>query len=261
MKIKSVRLALLRFREGSKKIAADRDIERALAALKKYPELDPVLDAQKPLDALVNAAVSAVRIPDSAQQKFETLGNEWRTSPASQQFSFRNPAILSVVVSFLILAFLGTWLYLSRSQTYPGATEVEAVLDAERNADTVPMEHVVTDIGSLGDWFTMKSFDGYFVPSGFEGMKTAGARVFSFQGQHIAMVTISQSKWGLLVFPANPFGIQIEPAGVWKIEKTEEETFAVQVLNDMCFIVFPRDKKSAAALPDFIRQLSEAKKL
>ncbi|MEO6053467.1 MAG: hypothetical protein ABIP97_05590 [Chthoniobacterales bacterium] len=244
MKLRTVKSILLRYRAGSKKIAEERDMERALIIAHSHPELEQIVSNQGPFDGLFHSAIAGIEVSDTTRQKFEEVSQVLNSKQHTQQFSFRNPALLSVLVSLLVLAFIGTWLYLSRSQTFPGAEEVEAILKMEKNSNIEQFDPVVTDAASLGDWFTMKGFDGYFVPPGLGPMQTAGAKIFRYEGQQVATVAIPEGKYFFIVFPATPLGVEIDPAGTWKIHDTEEGKLAVQVVNGMCFMVFSMDEKN-----------------
>ncbi|MEO8205579.1 MAG: hypothetical protein ABI615_05315 [Chthoniobacterales bacterium] len=252
MKPKAAKLVLLRYRNGSK-FSSDREMQNALECAHSHPELKQMVSSQQPFDARFHSAIAQIEIQDAMRQKFEGVAQEWGSKRHVQQFSFRNPAILSILVAFLVLAFLGMWLYLDRSQTFPGAAEVEGILKTGKNASIDQFEPVVTDAAALGDWFTMKGFDGYYVPNGLAHMQTAGAKISTYEGHPVATVAIPDGKYFFLVFPANPFGIQIDPAGSWKIQESEEGKFAAQVANGMCFLVFSMDENTDVA--SLIRKL------
>jgi hypothetical protein len=219
-------------------------VQKALKAIERSPELKAELDGQAALDARARGILGAVEIPFEVE---ESLAAKVSALPAGR-FNPRDPAIFAAAVGFLLLVLVLTWNFLGRPAAFPpDAVEIaERVLEIEDE----PLDRVGEPAGEVEDWFVMKGFDGFKVPEHLAAHLAESGGILKIENQPVAVVTIPQRNARFIVFPAEPFGIDL-PEGEWRTAPIDERyAAAIREEGGMCFMILRRG--SLASVRDLI---------
>jgi hypothetical protein len=219
-------------------------VQKALKAIVRSPELKAEFDEQIALDARSRKILGGVEMPSEVE---EMLSSKVASLPV-RRFNPRDPAIFAAATGFLLLVLILTWNFLGRPAAFPpDAAEIaEKVLEIEDE----PFETVGEPAGEVEDWFLMKGFDGFKVPQHLAAHLAESGGILKIENQPIAAVTIPQLHSRFLVFPAEPFGIDL-PEGEWRTSPIDER-YAAAIREDggMCFMILRRG--SLASVQDLI---------
>jgi len=206
-------------------------MQSALKALGKSPELQADYEKQSRIDANLRTVFKDAEVPDDALSGF---ASQVLAIP-TRHFNPRDPAIISVIIGFVLLIIVLTWDFLGRPASFPpdGLEVAEAILEAENSAPqmvSVPAEE-------LEDWFVLKGFDGFRTPACLLGGKVDSAAILEFEKQPLAVVGLPALKAQLAVFSAAPWNIVI-PDGEWRTAQIDPEyAVALSREKDMCFLI------------------------
>lgn len=206
-------------------------MQSALKALAKSPELQADYEKQSLIDASLRAAFKDTEVPDEALGGFAAQVQAIPT----RHFNPRDPAIISVIIGFVLLIFVLTWDFLGRPAAFPpdGLEVAEAVLNAENSA----FQEVAVPPEELEDWFVLKGFDGFRTPGFLLGGKVDSAGILEFEKQQLAVVGLPALKAQLAVFSAAPWNIVV-PEGEWRTAQIDPEyAVALSREKDMCFLI------------------------
>ena len=206
-------------------------MQSALKALAKSPELQADYEKQSQIDASLRAAFKDTEVPDEALGGFAAQVQAIPT----RHFNPRDPAIISVIIGFVLLIFVLTWDFLGRPASFPpdGLEVAEAILSAENSA----FQEVAVPPEELEDWFVLKGFDGFKTPPFLLGGKVDSAGILEFEKQPLAVVGLPALKAQLAVFSAAPWNIVI-PDGEWRTAQIDPEyAVALSREKDMCFLI------------------------
>lgn len=223
---------------------APPQVQKALKALARSPELKAEFDQQSSLDARGRKILGDARIPFEVE---ESLAAKVSALP-STRFNPRDPAIFAAVIGFLLLVLVLTWNFLGRPAAFPpDASEIaERVLEIEDE----PLDPVGEPAGEVEDWFLMKGFDGFKVPEHLAANLAESGGILKIENQPVAVVTIPQRNARFLVFPAEPFGIDL-PEGEWRTAAIDEQhAAAIREEGGMCFMILRRG--SLASVQDLV---------
>ena len=206
-------------------------MQSALKSLGKSPELQADYEKQSRIDSSLRTAFKDAEVPDDALSGF---ASQVAAIP-TRHFNPRDPAIISVIIGFVLLIFVLTWDFLGRPASFPpdGLEVAEAILDAENSA----FQQVSVPAEELEDWFVLKGFDGFKTPPFLLGGKVDSAAILEFEKQPLAVVGLPALKAQLAVFSATPWNIVI-PDGEWRTAQIDPE-YAVALSREkgMCFLV------------------------
>jgi hypothetical protein len=206
-------------------------MQSALKAIGKSPELQADYEKQSRIDASLRTAFKDAEVPDEALNGF---ASQVAAIP-TRHFNPRDPAIISVIIGFVLLIFVLTWDFLGRPASFPpdGLEVAEAILDAENSA----FQEVTVPPEELEDWFVLKGFDGFKTPPFLLGSNVDSAGILEFGKQPLAVVGLPSMKAQLAVFSAAPWNIVI-PDGEWRTAQINPE-YAGALSRDkgMCFLI------------------------
>jgi hypothetical protein len=206
-------------------------MQSALKALAKSPELQAEYENQSRIDANLCAAFKDIEVPEESLSRFAAQVQ----SIPTRHFNPRDPAIVSVIIGFVLLIFVLTWDFLGRPAAFPpdGLEIAEAILNAENPA----FQEVAVPPEELEDWFVLKGFDGFRTPPFLLGGKVDSAAILEFEKQPLAVVGLPVLKAQLAVFSAAPWNIII-PEGEWRTAQVNPEyAVALSREKDMCFLI------------------------
>jgi hypothetical protein len=219
-------------------------IQKALKALACSPELKAEYDQQASLDARGRRILGKVEIPFEAD---EMLSSQVAALPV-RRFNPYDPAIFAAVIGFLLLVLVLTWNFLGRPAAFPpDAVEIaERVLEIEDE----PFEPIGEPAGEVEDWFVLKGFDGFKVPEHLATHLAETGGILKIENQPVAVVTIPQRNVRFVVFPAEPFGIDL-PEYEWRTAPIDERhAAAIREEGGMCFMILRRG--SLASVQDLV---------
>lgn len=223
-------------------------VQKALKAIVRSPELKAEFDQQIALDARSRKIIDEVEMPPEVE---EMLSSKIAALPV-RRFNPRDPAIFAAAMGFFLLVLILTWNLLGRPAAFPpDAAEIaERVLEIEDE----PFEKVGEPAGEVEDWFLMKGFDGFKVPEHLATHLAESGGILKIENQPVAVVTIPFLNARFLVFPAEPFGIDL-PAGEWRTAPIDERyAAAIREEGGMCFMILRRG--SLASVQDLIGTLA-----
>jgi len=206
-------------------------MQSALKALGKSPELQADYEKQSRIDASLRGAFKDAEVPDEALSGFASQVSAIPT----RHFNPRDPAIISVIIGFVLVVFVLTWDFLGRPASFPpdGLEVAEAILESENSA----FQLVSVPAEELEDWFVLKGFDGFRTPDFLLGGKVDSAGILEFEKQPLAVVGLPALKAQLAVFSAAPWNIVI-PDGEWRTAQIDPEyAVALSREKDMCFLI------------------------
>ncbi|MEI8294133.1 MAG: hypothetical protein WCG66_09115 [bacterium] len=213
-------------------------MQNALKVLAKSPDLQADYEKQSLIDSRLRAAFKDAEVPDEALNRFAT---EVAAIP-TRHFNPRDPAIISVIIGFVLLVFVLTWDFLGRPASFPpdGLEIAEAILNAENSA----FQQVSVPVEELEDWFVLKGFDGFRTPGFLRGGKVDSAGVLEFEKQPLAVVGLPDLKAQLAVFNAAQWNI-VMPEGEWRTAPIDSEyAVALSREKEMCFLVVFQGKEA-----------------
>ncbi len=222
-------------------------VAKAVAAAGESPELA----AQAEADALLYADVGFLEVPAPVLELVPAAPER----PRLRVLLFQ-PAVLAIVLATLVV--LGTVIYIvqARSADFPGRETAEEIV--EHSGTEVEYEpFAATPAGDLDDWFVLKGFAGFGVPSELEKARAVGGRLFRYNGLAIAEVELAASNARLLVFHlADLKKTSFNPGTSWRF--FQEDDWAVGATRDDdngYLLLFEGD---AAAMPRFFEAIRKA---
>ena len=217
------------------KVAADSDI------------LSSEYQAQVEIDKRVHASIKGLRIPEDV---LSSLGNRVASIPP-RRFNPRDPAMVAVLIGFLLLVTVLTWNFLGRPAAFP--SDAIEIAEEVLTFDERPFEAVNLPAGSLEDWFVLKGFDGFDVPTPLEKYNAEDAAILKIDTQSVAAITVPEQNSQFISFNAHPHEITIFPEGSWRyLQLDTENALALRRDADMCFMVIRRG--SLAELKRFLEK-------
>jgi hypothetical protein len=206
-------------------------MQSALKALEKSPELQADYENQSRIDSILRLAFKDAEVPNDAIGGF---ASQVAAIP-TRHFNPRDPAIISVIIGFVLLVFVLTWDFLGRPASFPpdGLEVAESILEAENSA----FQEVSVPAEELEDWFVLKGFDGFRIPASLLGKKVDSAAILQFEKQPLAVVGFPALNAQLAVFSAAPWNIVI-PEGEWRTAQINRD-YAVALSREkgICFLI------------------------
>jgi hypothetical protein len=213
------------------------DVQKALTVIGDSPELNEEFKRQIAIDKQIQGIFEKVDVPDDAMQK---LASKIDGIPA-RRFNPRDPAMISVLIGFLLLIAVLTWNFLGRPAAFPA----DAIGLAEEilKSDDQTLELVGQPAGSLEDWFVLKGFDGFKVPARLAKYQVSEAAIVKIDSHPVAIVTVPDQNAQFVAFSANSLGIEITPYGTWRMTQLDMEySIGIREEKGMCFMVIRRGK-------------------
>lgn len=159
----------------------------------------------------------------------------------------RNPTLLAVALAGLLIVGVLVWQLMGRVGTFPEeALKVAKTAEFGRPDLFDPVE---AKAGALEDWFMLKGFENFRVPSGFEDFEIVGVRIFRMENEPVAVAAAVENHMFFYVFRGAPLGIHVLPEKTWRITSSDRLVMAIREENDRCFmIVFRGTKEEMKAL-------------
>ncbi len=214
----------------------DPRLKKALQAAQKDPELRAAWDTQVKFDRRVADGLRAIAPPPSLMAAATNVESHLshRTVPT---MSLRDPAILSVVIAFVLLVGLGIWLVFGKMSSFPGASETWEIVSMGDSAPADRLEPITLKLDVLDDWFAMKGMDQFWAPTELGNLDVVGARLFYFADIPVAMGVGDQPLVSFYAFNGTRLGISVPTDGKWKLVTRDRKAIAVTGQGDMVFVI------------------------
>jgi hypothetical protein len=227
--------------------AEDRKpIAKAVRAARENPELL----AQIKADGQWHQAIENLPLPEALAE----LNLVEPPKPGLRAVA-RHPAMLSIALALLVVVGSVSHLMINRMSDFTGKETIENLVDEAATLTGSEFEPISpTKAGELDDWFVMKGFEGFSVPSQFQKAKAVGCRILKHDGAAVAQVALDQRNAMLFVFRVADMKIQAEGAN-WRI--FQEDDWAVAVHTDQrngTVVMFQGDDSE---MPGFLQTVGQ----
>ena len=173
-------------------------------------------------------------------------------APTGIRAILRQPAVLAIGVALLVMFGVGIFATMQRMDGFPGKELIaDLIEDGDGSAETKLEGIEETEVGQLSDWFLLKGFENFSVPSGFEKMKAVGCRVFKFEGYTVAQIALEPRNALLFVFRPNEADLRLEASSNWQVYQQDDWAVAIRKEGENCYVVsFMGDSQD---MPEFLR--------
>jgi hypothetical protein len=212
---RAMRAALHRARK-TEELAAQRNFDRAIAALVRTSPIPPDISEFVPSETLISPRHLT-----------------WKKQA-------RHPAFLATAIAVAVIAAVSIFQVVERMNRFPGEATARRLLTTASSTHSMMLDPVKTDAGALGDFFFMKDrLAHYDVPPEFADLHTIGCRVFDDEeGQRIAQVWVVEKRMQFFLFPAerDPKTGKAREFSGWHYVDQEHWTGVVKEKNGVCFM-------------------------
>ncbi|MGH8046804.1 MAG: hypothetical protein ACREKL_06125 [Chthoniobacterales bacterium] len=236
----------------------EREVREALKIATRTPALQTEFQNQLAFDRELAGLLDA-ELPAELAAEIEGVATRLE-SERPRRFNLRDPAMLTVGISFLVIVGLLAWVFMGKMSALTGMQDVIEMVQNGDKARADQFQPVETNAGALNDWFVMQSFDGFAVPAGMESAPVVGVRILKLDEAQVAVAAVTNPKSLCYVFEAAAFHISL-PERSWRIVKygtKDRRAFAITRLGAMAFVIVPREE-GADALQKYIDSLSGAR--
>lgn len=189
--------------------------------LAREPEMDvEVLREELAPDGDARTALAAWEEPELLHRR---PGRGWQ-----------EPAVYALGFAFFLLVGLGLWMFLSRSDGFPGEIEVRRLLETGSAAGAEEYEPVELPLGTMGDWLALNGVEGFWMPPELAGDKTVAARIFTHQNVRVAAVALPERQMMVYIFDGAALGVEVRPTGVWRLFSQGKNAGAIAQRGRVC---------------------------
>jgi hypothetical protein len=219
----------------------ERDVREALKIARRTPALDADFQSQSAFDGELSDLLHE-ELPAEVKAECEAAARKLE-GVHNRKFSFRDPAIFTVGLSFLALVALVVWILMGRMGSFAGMQETVEIVQQGDKARAEDFQAIETPAGSLSDWFVMQSFDGFVVPRGLENLPVVGVRITRYNDTPVAVAAVGSPRLFFYAFEAAAFGVSL-PEGSWKVVNYgtgNKRVMAVTQVGSMAFVMAPRE--------------------
>lgn len=248
----------------------DRKLRDALNHLESDASLKASFDTQVDFDQVLGNMVRVLPLPETFNQE---VSAGLARSDEQPQFSWRGllrqPAFWAVLLAFAFMVAWGADVLYQRAVGFPGDEAVIKLIEAIRVAEgsshqgdegspaATRFEPISVESGKMGDLLFLKhNVADFQVPGPFVHAQTISYRVMERNDTPVTQVKVHDRNLTFLVFRAEGFGVDINPAGQWKYLTGEDWSAAAEVTNHVCFIAISPGPK--AELETYIQQAEES---
>jgi hypothetical protein len=240
MNAKSARQILL-CRRPSGEDDSEPSVKRAMAVAARDRSLAAELQRQTAFDRACSQELETIPLDANSRAQIDEAARAFAARRGIGRTQVGKHAAFAVGVGFLLLIGLLVWIFLGRAGSFPA----EALKIAAAGAKATPnqFDPVEEKAGALQDWFVLKGFDNFHIPSAFAQFDVVGVRIFNVDNEQVAQVAVPQNVMYFYSFPAQPFGISVMPEGSWRITESDRSVLAIREEKGMCFLVSFRGSK------------------
>lgn len=219
----------------------EREVRDALKFAARTPALEAEFHNQLAFDGEL-AELLETALPAELSAEIETVAQRLE-GRCSRRFTLRDPAMLTVGISFLVIVGLLAWILMGEMSSFTGMQDVIEMVQNGDKARADQFQPIETSAGSLTDWFVMQSFEGFAVPRGLESAPVVGVRILKQDDTLVAIAAVTNPMSLFYAFEADGFGIS-PSEGKWKIVKfgtKDRRAFAITRLGDIAFVIALRE--------------------
>ncbi len=209
---------------------------------------------QQAFDQALAGLVHTIPVPSEVSEWFSAKElapvKKW-----SWKKIWRNPAVIAIVASLVVIAAVFALQVVERLHEFPGAATAKRLLAVAGSTKSVLLDPMSVDAGTLGDLFFMKhQLEHYDVPPEFADFRTIGARVFDDEdGHRVAQIWVVEKKIQFFLFRAerDPKTGAVREFSGWRNVEQEGWAGVVREKDGVCFMaaVHGRPKDLAPYLP------------
>ncbi len=214
----------------------DPRLRKALRAAQKSTELQTLLDTQVKFDGHIADRLHAIPLPVSLSANAAKVESSL-SHQLIPSISFRDPAIISVIVASVLLVGLGVWLLFGKMSSFPGTSETWRLVVEGNNTPWDRLEPLTLKMDVLDDWFAMKGMDQFWAPPAFGKLDIIGGRVFTVSDIPVAMGVVDHPRMFFYAFNGTRLGISPPADGRWKILTHDRKTIGVTRQGDSVFVI------------------------
>ena len=132
-------------------------------------------------------------------EELETL--RWADAPKTGlRGLILQPAVLAI--AFALIVVVGVLIYMAKTRMgdFPGKDDLIAFVEDAGSVKGAEFESITpTDAGKLDDWFVMKGFEGFSIPTELRAAKAVGCRLGKHDEVLVAQVALDKRNALLLV--------------------------------------------------------------
>jgi hypothetical protein len=224
----------------------DRSMRAAVFRVRKAEEFEN----QQIFDRALAGLIQGIPIPLEVEDWFS---KETTSAPPRRTWktTARNPAILAVAISVLVMAAIFVSHVIEHMNDFPGADSARKLLVVAGSYRSIVFDPVKTDAGALSDLFFMKNhLEHYDVPPEFADFRTIGCRVFDHEELHgVAQIFVVEKRMQFFLFPAerDPKTGAVREFSGWRYVNQEGWTGVVQMHTGVCFMAALRGEEKDLA--------------
>lgn len=231
----------------------DSSTKKAVKIAEKDPVLSTQLASQVDFDGQLVGVINSIQAPDNLGRKLRAACTQTDAKKPKLRSHAFNPAVLTAVLGVLLIVGFLAWTVMERMEKFPGRDAAERMLSTTSKMTGVELDTVSTTTGTMGDWFYMRGFEGFTLPTELRGLPAVGSRVFRIDGHAIAQIAVDTRQSIVYVFRASDFGVQIGENEPWRLIAYEGWAAALRRHGDVCSMVAFRGTK--AEMHEFLATL------
>lgn len=216
-------------------------MQEALAVAASDAELGEAFAAQRALDEAGAEALAALPIEEPDTAALAEAARLLSSAQGEGRNPVKNPALIAVVLGFLLMVAVLVWNFMGRAGTFPEEAITIATDGAKMGAEK--FDPVDEKAGELQDWFMLKGFDQFRVPAALENVEVVGVRLFKENDEPVAQILIPENHIYGYSFSAAPFGIDLVPEKAWRITEADRMAYAIRQEDGICFLLAFKGKK------------------
>ncbi len=167
----------------------------------------------------------------------------------------RQPAVLAIVCALLVVVGVVVLVTMQQMDDFPGREQVSELVEDSVGGNGVELEAFETPMqtGDLADWFLLKGFDDFNVPSELETAVAIGARVYEFKRQPIAQIALKNREALLFVFRSDSTRESLNPLSWYPFQHNDWAVAVRNIGNVYYAIAYLGDSDEMA---DFLREIT-----
>ena len=226
--------------------APDRRMRTAVSRAKRIKDFA----AQQSFDRAVAKLVQATPVAPEIKQLFANEKMTEGTKRSWKKTAF-HLAIVAIGIALAVIAVVAWIKFEEQMHAFPGTDIAKKLLSEAAMTRPTELEPVMTDAGTLGDFFFMKyRLEHYDVPPEFSRQRTIGVRVFDDdEAGQVAQIGLAENRLQLFLFPArrDTKTGKAEEFDGWRYIEQEGWTGAVQAQKGVLFMAAIRGTKKDLA--------------
>lgn len=215
----------------------DSKVQKAIKAAKCDDALCRKLEAQVEFDRQMIAVILSIKPPENLKKKLREVGGQCDKQKKSVARQVFNPVVLTAVLGVLLILGFVVWQGMERMEKFKGRESVERMISTTSKMSGIELETVSTTGGTMGDWFYMRGFEGYTVPTEFASLPIVGSRVFRIDGHPVAQLAVDKQNFVLCVFRVSDFDMNFPETPEWKTIEYNEWVGGLRRKGELGYLI------------------------